>query len=69
MSCIKNWHVLLLGGTKFVLNRPTSSFNDQFKFGTIKDGLGKLRFFGLNIIQHLDLTADIDAGDKVKAVE
>lgn len=43
-------------------------FDSRFKLGTINSGPGKLRFFGINTVQHEDFTVATDADDKLESV-
>ena len=43
-------------------------FDEQFKFGNVNHGPGKLRFFGINTVQNTDHTIETDADDKMDAV-
>lgn len=60
---------VLLAGPNEIVDGHIRSFNDKFKLGTIMHGPGKLQFFGLNITQRPDFTIEIDADEKVQAVE
>lgn len=43
-------------------------FDKLFKFGDVKGGPGRLRFFGINTIQNGDFTIETDPDDKLNAV-
>ena len=43
-------------------------FDKRFKFGHVKRGPEKLRFFGINTVQNADFTIEVDANDKLDAV-
>lgn len=60
---------LLLAGTEVVTNRLTSPFNARFNLRTIQHGPGKLRFVGLNVIQHPVMTVYIYADQNLNAAE
>lgn len=47
----------------------TEQFSKHFKLGEIQHGPGKLRFFGLSVIQEDDYTCSIHCDDKLNALE
>lgn len=45
-----------------------TEFDQTFRFGTVAHGPGKIRFFGMNIIQNEYFTCEINAGDKLEVL-
>ena len=43
-------------------------FNQKFELGTVARGPGKMRFFGINTVQHDDKTVSTDADDKLNSL-
>lgn len=60
--------ILVTGDTDMV-DKFITGFNSKFKFGTVVHGPGNLRFFGLNLVQNEDYTCEINADDKLHALE
>lgn len=44
-------------------------FDKIYKFGDINHGPGKVRYFGINTIEHQDSTVETNADDKLDALE
>lgn len=60
---------ILIGGQLDTVDKIVDQVNHKFKLGTIFHGPGLFRYYGLNILQHEDFSAEIDAEDKLSAVE
>lgn len=58
---------LICGQTK-VVDDVIRSIGQIFTLGTIIHGPGLLRYFGLNIVQHDDMTITIDGDDKLNGI-
>ena len=43
-------------------------FNEFFNLGTVVSGPGRMRFFGINIVQDEDMKIQTDADDKLSAL-
>lgn len=59
---------LKVAGTRDRAKAFLDVFDSRFKLGTINSGTGKLRFFGINTVQHEDFTVATDANDKLESV-
>ena len=60
---------ILATGPDIELRKFVSAFGDIFKLGTIRNGPGKMRYFGMNVLQFDDFSCQIDCDDKLNALE
>lgn len=59
----------LITGEQGVVDKFLSFFDQRYKFGSVSRGPGRLRFYGLDIIQDETLASTIDGDDKLMALE
>lgn len=69
MVVIKIVDDILATGTDDDLRLFVTSFGNKFTLGEITNGPGRLRFFGLNIVQHEDLSCTSNGDEKLGAIE
>ncbi len=60
---------IILTGEESVTSKFIDDFNAKFKLGTIIRGPGKLRFFGLQVVQEKDLSICVDGNEKLNKIE
>ena len=60
---------LLVTGLPEVVRAFLQKFNMRYKLGTVAHGPGRLRFYGMNIVQEDDFSSYIDADDKLASLE
>lgn len=60
---------MILAGVEEHANNFIKKFNSRFKLGKIIHGPGRLRFYGLNAIQHEEYSCSIDGDDKLNVLE
>lgn len=66
---IKMADAILATGTDCALRSFAQDFGKKFNLAEITHGPGRLRFFGLKIIQHEDFSCSIDGDEKLNALE
>ena len=59
---------LKIAGEDNCVQHFIEEFDKRFRFGDVKHGPGKLRFFGINTVQNSDFTIETDADDKLDSV-
>lgn len=69
LSIIKNFNDIFAPCTGETLRFSATEFGHKFDLGKINHGLGRLRFFRINIVQHEKFSFTLDVDDNLQAIE
>lgn len=59
---------IIVAGKDEVTSKLIEDFNSIFELGSVVNGPGEMRFFGTNLVQHEDMSVNINADDKLASI-